>query len=196
MSEVKVPEGYKQTEVGVIPNDWEVVSLNDIASFGGGTTPPRMLYERYYARGIYPWVKTLDLNNSFIWNTEEHLTELTYTEISLKRHPIGTVLVAMYGGFNQIGRTGLLKVEASMNQALVAVIPKKEKLVSEYLLYNLNFNVDYWKEVASSSRKDPNITSNDVKSYLLAIPLKQELVHNQATYSLRRWQCRSGNNWK
>ena len=174
MSEVKVPEGYKQTEVGVIPNDWEVVSLNDIASFGGGTTPPRMLYERYYARGIYPWVKTLDLNNSFIWNTEEHLTELTYTEISLKRHPIGTVLVAMYGGFNQIGRTGLLKVEASMNQALVAVIPKKEKLVSEYLLYNLNFNVDYWKEVASSSRKDPNITSNDVKSYLLAIPLKQE----------------------
>ncbi len=174
MSEVKIPEGYKQTEVGVIPSDWEVVSLNDVASFGGGTTPPRKLYERYYARGTYPWVKTLDLNNSFIWNTEEHLTELTYTEISLKRHPIGTVLVAMYGGFNQIGRTGLLKVEASMNQALVAVIPKKEKLVSEYLLYNLNFNVDYWKEVASSSRKDPNITSNDIKSYLLAIPFKSE----------------------
>ena len=174
MSEAKIPEGYKQTEIGVIPNDWEVTCLNEVASFGGGTTPPRKLYERYYVRGTHCWVKTLDLNNSFIWNTEEHLTELAFSEVSLKRHPVGTVLVAMYGGFNQIGRTGLLKVEAAMNQALVAVIPKKEKLVAEYLLFNLNFNVNYWKEVASSSRKDPNITSNDVKKFLLAIPFKQE----------------------
>src|SRR5699024_7828684 len=51
---------------------------------------------------------------------------------------------------------------------------KNSKLVSEYLLFNLNYNVEYWKGVASSSRKDPNITSNDVKNYLLALPSKKE----------------------
>ena len=174
MSDSNVPVGYKNTEVGVIPEDWDVLNLSDIATFGGGTTPPRKFYERYYVGGSHAWVKTLDLNNSFIWGTEEQVTESAFNETSLKKHPAGTVLVAMYGGFNQIGRTGLLKIDAAMNQALVAVIPKREKLTAEYLLYNLNYNVDYWKEVASSSRKDPNITSNDVKRYLLPIPSKQE----------------------
>ena len=174
MSDANVQVGYKNTEAGVIPEDWDIVSLSDIATFGGGTTPPRKFYERYYVGGSHAWVKTLDLNNSFIWDTEEQVTESAFNETSLKKHPAGTVLVAMYGGFNQIGRTGLLKIDAAMNQALVAVIPKLEKLIAEYLLYNLNYNVDYWKEVASSSRKDPNITSNDVKRYLLPIPSKQE----------------------
>lgn len=161
---------FKNTEVGRIPTDWEVVSLKDVASFGGGTTPPRKDFEKFYASGVHPWVKTLDLNDGYISTTEEKVTEAALSETSLKMHPAGTVLVAMYGGFNQIGRTGLIQVSAAINQALVAVITKKERLVPAYLLNLLNYKVDYWKTVASSSRKDPNITSNDVKSFLLPLP--------------------------
>lgn len=168
-----IPQGYKQTEIGVIPEDWEVLTLKKLCYFGGGTTPSRNSYEKYYVAGDHHWVKTLDLNNSFIFDTEEKVTDTAISETSLKKHRSGTVLVAMYGGFNQIGRTGLLKVDATVNQALVAVLPS-QKLLSEYLLFNLNFYVDYWKSVASSSRKDPNITSNDIKSYLLAVPPKPE----------------------
>jgi len=169
-----IPAGYKQTEMGVIPEDWEVYFLHELANFGGGTTPLRAKYERYYQCGIHPWVKTLDLNNSVISITDECVTEKALQETSLKLHDIGSVLVAMYGGFNQIGRTGLLNVNAAINQALVAIIPKKGSLDSEYLLHNLNFNVDYWKGIASSSRKDPNITSNDVKAFKLPIPTIEE----------------------
>lgn len=176
MSEVKVPVGYKQTEVGVIPESWGVFTLEDIANFGGGTTPARDSYDKYYAYGTNPWVKTLDLNNGFLTSTDESVTDTALQEVSLKKHPAGSVLIAMYGGFNQIGRTGLLKMDASINQALVAVIPHKSKLTSEYLLYNLNYNVDYWKNVASSSRKDPNITSNDIKKYALPLPPKPEQI--------------------
>lgn len=174
MSEIKVPNGYKKTEIGIIPEDWEVFTLEDIANFGGGTTPARDSYDKYYAYGTNPWVKTLDLNNGFLTSTDESVTDTALQEVSLKKHPAGSVLIAMYGGFKQIGRTGLLKMDASINQALVAVIPHKSKLTSEYLLYNLNYNVDYWKNVASSSRKDPNITSNDIKKYALPLPLKPE----------------------
>lgn len=169
-----IPTGYKQTEVGLIPDDWHIYSLHELANFGGGTTPPRAQYEKYYQCGVHPWVKTLDLNNSVISITDECVTGIALQETSLKLHDIGSVLVAMYGGFNQIGRTGLLNANAAINQALVAITPKKGVLDSEYLLHNLNFNVDYWKGVASSSRKDPNITSNDVKEFKLPIPTIEE----------------------
>ena len=173
MEEQKIPEGYKQTEVGVIPDDWECGLLKEFATFGGGTTPSRSAYERYYSNGSHPWVKTLDLNNSIINVTEEKITSLALSEVSIVKHPKGTVLVAMYGGFNQIGRTGLLAEDSAINQALVAIRPQ-HRLSSNYLLFNLNYNVEYWKLVASSSRKDPNITSNDVKNYPLCLPPVEE----------------------
>ncbi|MEZ9822727.1 restriction endonuclease subunit S [Shewanella sp. 10N.286.45.A1] len=169
-----IPDGYKQTEVGVIPEDWDVSPLNEVCGFGGGTTPPRAQHDRYFVNGSNNWVKTTDLNNSLIDVSEEQITDLALSETGLKKHPVGSVLVAMYGGFNQIGRTGYITKPSAINQALVAVKPKPKKINSYYLLSELNYNVDYWKGVASSSRKDPNITSNDVKNYVIALPSIEE----------------------
>lgn len=169
-----VRAGYKQTEVGVIPEDWEVQSLLNLAHFGSGTTPSRLLLDRFYKKGIYFWVKTTDLNNNYINSTEEKISQLALNETCLVLHPVGTVLVAMYGGFNQIGRTGLLAIPATVNQALIAIKPNSEKLNSRFLLDYLNFNVEYWKSVASSSRKDPNITSSDIKAFKIAAPSLKE----------------------
>ena len=173
-SEQKIPSGFKQTDVGVIPEEWDVAPLFEICGFGGGTTPPRSQHDRYFVGGSNNWIKTTDLNNSLIGLSEEQITEVALSETGLKKHPVGTVLVAMYGGFNQIGRTGLITKPSAINQALVAVKPKPKKLNSYYLLSELNYNVDYWKGVASSSRKDPNITSNDVKNYKIALPSVEE----------------------
>lgn len=164
------PRGYKQTEVGIIPEDWRVDSIGNICILGSGTTPPRSMHKKYYENGIICWVKTGDLNNAWIHSTEELVTQFALNETSLKVYPTGTVLIAMYGGFNQIGRTGLLKVPSTVNQAITAIQSKERTLEPEYLLNYLNFKVDYWKTVASSSRKDPNITSTDVRKFLLPLP--------------------------
>ena len=79
----------------------------------------------------------------------------------------------MYGGFNQIGRTGLLVHEAACNQALSAIYPN-EKIDSYFLLTFLNHKVDDWKNFAASSRKDPNITKSDVLAFPLKYPVKEE----------------------
>ena len=79
----------------------------------------------------------------------------------------------MYGGFNQIGRTGLLVNEAACNQALSAIYPN-EKVNSFFLLTYLNHKVDDWKNFAASSRKDPNITKSDVLAFPLVYPSKEE----------------------
>jgi type I restriction enzyme S subunit len=162
-------------KVSVIPvsdscQAWISVALQEVATIKSGTTPARNLYDRFYRNGTINWVKTLDLNNGHITSTEEKITAAALSETCLRVLKPGTVLVAMYGGFNQIGRTGLLKISATVNQALSAIQPDCKLLNSEYLLQNLNYRVNYWKQIASSSRKDPNITGQDVKKYQLPIP--------------------------
>lgn len=167
---MKLKPGYKQTEVGVIPKDWNIVEIDEISKTSSGTTPARSQGERYFKNGEFHWIKTMDLNNSLIEDTEEKVTALALKETCLQMYPIGTVLVAMYGGFNQIGRTGLLGIAASVNQALAAIQLERKKVEPRFLLNTLNYRVEYWKSVASSSRKDPNITSNDVKHFKFPLP--------------------------
>jgi type I restriction enzyme S subunit len=160
----------RSTEIGDIPGDWAICSIGEIASSSSGTTPPRSQFDRYYAQGSHAWVKTLDLTNGEVYSTDEAVTDLALQETNLRLYPAGSVLVAMYGGLRQIGRTGLLRTPAAVNQAITAIQPADGRLVPEYLLAVLNYRVDDWKSVASSSRKDPNITGADVRSFKVAMP--------------------------
>ncbi len=165
--------GNKHTPLGWIPENWEVKEIGEIGKLSSGTTPFRQRYDDFFLNGTIPWVKTTDLNNSSITMTEECVTEKALNDTSLRVYPINSILVAMYGGFNQIGRTGILKVAATVNQALT-VIQLFEEYVPKYILECLNHRVGYWKNFAGSSRKDPNITSKDVADFPIIIATHNE----------------------
>ena len=152
--------------------DWIQEKIGQIFEVTSGSTPLRS-DNRFFENATIPWVKTTDLNNSLIIKTEEKISEIALKETSVKVLPKNTVFVAMYGGFNQIGRTGLLVNEAACNQALSAIYPN-EKVNSFFLLTYLNHKVDDWKNFAASSRKDPNITKSDVLAFPLVYPSKEE----------------------
>jgi type I restriction enzyme, S subunit len=161
MAATKNTKPFYNTE---IPSDWEELKLKNIGKITSGTTPLRSNLD-YHTGGTIPWVKTTDLNNSLILETEEKITEFALQETSLRIYPKQTVLVAMYGGFNQIGRTGILGIEATINQALSAITIDKNEVDPIYLLNWLNAKVGHWKNLAGSSRKDPNINSKDVGDF-------------------------------
>jgi type I restriction enzyme, S subunit len=152
----------------------KVKKISEIAVIKSGSTPLRSENDRYFKGGTIPWVKTMDLNNNFIYQTNELITETAIKESSCSIFPVGTILVAMYGGFNQIGRTGLLKIEAAINQAISAIQLDEKVAVPEYILHYLNARVNYWKRFAASSRKDPNITRNDVCKFPVLLPSVDE----------------------
>ena len=168
MANKTLPQGYKDSPLGIIPKEWEVKRLGDIAEISSGTTPLRAKLI-FYKNGIIHWVKTTDLNNGLLTNTEELISKEALEQTSLKLLQKGTVLVAMYGGFNQIGRTAILGIPATINQALSALVCK-EHTKAKYVLEWLNFRVNDWKKLAASSRKDPNITRNDVAKFPIIIP--------------------------
>src|SRR5258706_1565106 len=169
-----IPSGYKPSPLGLIPANWDVVKIKDIGKITSGTTPLRS-ESKFHINGNVYWVKTTDLNNSTIIETEEKITEFALNETSLKIYPKETVLVAMYGGFNQIGRTGILGIGATINQALSAITVDKSETNPKFLLYWFNAKVGLWKNLAGSSRQDPNITSKDVGDFpFIKIPLKEQ----------------------
>ncbi len=162
----------------MVPNGWNQTHLENIAKIKSGSTPLRAKQDLYFSEDGTPWVKTLDLNNSEIIKTDERITELALKETSCSILPTNTVLVAMYGGFNQIGRTGLLMQPSAINQALSGLILNLEIADPKYVLNYLNGNVEQWKRYAASSRKDPNITRQDVCSFEILLPplLEQQKI--------------------
>ena len=154
---------------------WEEKKIGEIFNVTSGTTPLRS-NQNYFSNGVINWVKTTDLNNSILDKTEEKISEIALNETSLKVLPKNTLFVAMYGGFNQIGRTGLLNMEATCNQALAAILPDKSQNPF-YLLTYLNYSFEYWKGIAASSRKDPNITKQDVLDFECFFPSLPEQTH-------------------
>ncbi|QXE85563.1 restriction endonuclease subunit S [Geomonas nitrogeniifigens] len=142
--------------------------IGDIAKVVAGGTPPRGV-ERYY-RGAIPWVKTLDLNNGIVDETEETITEEGLRSIRGDVNPPGTVMVAMYGGAGTIGKSGVLRINAATNQAVASVLPNPDCFDSEFLHYQLMYLRSEWMQFSQGNRKDPNINKSVVEGMLIWLP--------------------------
>ena len=130
----RVPPGYRQTEVGVIPEDWEVKAVYEIATVSSGGTPSRS--NLAYWEGNIPWATTAQINFNEISTFEQFITEDGLRNSAAKMFPAGTLLVAMYGQGKTRGKIGILGVEATTNQACAAIVLDKnisQDYVFQYL---------------------------------------------------------------
>lgn len=158
---------FKQTEIGLIPEDWKVVSISKIAETSSGGTPSRSI-KRYY-NGTIRWITTSELKDSRIYDSIEHITEEAVQNSSAKMFPKGTILMAMYGA--TIGKLGILEVCSTTNQACCAIICHDIKNI--YLFYYLFFiRKDIILQGCGAGQ--PNISQNIVKNINIRLPEKIE----------------------
>lgn len=129
--------GFKQTEIGVIPEDWEVVRLRDVAGYmkAGGT--PRRSIEKYW-NGNIPFVKIEDITavDKYLYTTKERITEDGLKNSSAWLVPEDSILLSMYAS---IGEVAITKVPLAMNQAILAIIPD-DTMEVEFLFYCLKYH--------------------------------------------------------
>ena len=116
-----------------LPKGWGWRRLGDIGDWGAGTTPNRRTPE-YYEGGTIPWLKSGELNDGYISDSEEYVTQLALEKTSLRLNKPGDVLIAMYGA--TIGKLGMLEIEATTNQACCACTPFSQ-VYNRYLFYYL-----------------------------------------------------------
>ena len=126
---------FKKTELGEIPEEWRVVRLGEIAELKSGGTPSRKKPE-YWENGVIPWVKSGELNDEVIYETEEKITEKAVRESSAKILPKGTLLFALYGK-GTVGKTAILGIEATTNQAVCGILPRNNAFVPRFMQYYL-----------------------------------------------------------
>jgi len=158
--------------LGEIPEHWEVKKLKWRHQTTSGGTPKTSDPENY--DGEIPWLRTLDLNNNHVVNCEIKITEKALSESSAKVVPKKSVLVAMYGGAGTIGKSGLLRFDAAINQAICAILPN-EKTIPDFLHYFIMFFRPYWMVGAEGTRRDPNISQDDIKNReFLFPPIKEQ----------------------
>ncbi|WP_066403424.1 restriction endonuclease subunit S [Aliarcobacter cryaerophilus] len=162
---------FKDSELGRIPESWEVVKLPEITvKITSGGTPSRAKPE-YYENGTVNWIKTGELRDCYIYDSEEKITEEAVINSSAKKFPVDTLLIAMYGA--TIGRTAYLKVESSTNQACCAIIFNPEKA-------NTHFYWQYFlfiREILISKgcgAGQPNISQGIIKDLSIPCPPLEE----------------------
>jgi len=107
--------------LGRISVGWNVVNFGELYITSSGGTPSRKVAE-YYG-GAHPWIKTRELNDGFILETEETITDLGLIKSSAKLFPENTVILAIYGA--TIGKLGILSMPSATNQACVAILQKE-----------------------------------------------------------------------
>ena len=124
-----IPARRKQTKAGVIPKDWEITSLGDIATIATGSTPPTQDLANYGDE--YPFVSPVDIGEAkYVTNTEKRLSKKGFT-IS-RRFPAGSILFVSIG--STIGKCGIAPIELASNQQINAIFPSPSFSV-DYLYY-------------------------------------------------------------
>lgn len=78
-----VPEGYKQTEVGVIPEDWEVLSLGELGTFKNGINKGA----NDFGYGL-PFVNLMDVFGKPAISNTDHLGLINSTELDRKEYSL------------------------------------------------------------------------------------------------------------
>lgn len=99
-----------------IPRTWAWVRFGELGDWGAGATPARG--NASYYGGTMPWFKSGELNDAYVQDAEEHVTELALRECSLRVNQPGDVLIAMYGA--TIGKVALARSTCTTNQAVCA----------------------------------------------------------------------------
>jgi len=112
-------------------------SLDSICKrISSGGTPSRRNADYFSTTADgHLWVKSKELLDCAIEQTEERISDAGLNHSSAKYYPPHTVLVAMYGA--NVGQLGWLRKSATVNQAICALVIDEKKADWRFVFYSL-----------------------------------------------------------
>ncbi|MFH0876202.1 MAG: N-6 DNA methylase [archaeon] len=159
----KVVDSYKPSFR--IDKDWDIIELGNVCKTSSGGTPLKSKNE-YFENGTIPWINSGEVSQGFIYAAEKFITEDGLKNSSAKIFPKNTVLVAMYGA--TVGKVGILKIDASTNQAICGIYPD-EKHIPEFLFYYLLGLTDMLIKMSTGGAQ-PNISQQIIRNLKIPLP--------------------------
>ena len=150
-----------------IPANWAWARMGQIGDWGAGSTPQRG--NANYYNGNILWLKTGELNNGIVYDTEEKITQKAFQDCSLRMNKIGDVLIAMYGA--TIGKLAIVGEDLTTNQACCGCTPYL--IYNWYLFYFLMASRDSFIKKGEGGAQ-PNISRVKLVEHLIPLPPLKE----------------------
>ena len=148
-----------------IPNTWLWARIKTLYKTTSGGTPEKG-HPEYYG-GTIPWAKVGDLEDMFLSEAEEKITDAGLEHSSAKIFPEDTILIAMYCN-DAIGKSSILTSPMCTNQAICGLYPNP-LLNKEYVYYAVQANRKRLQE-QSAGGAQKNINQKIVNELIIPIP--------------------------
>jgi len=164
-NDTQVKPGYKRTEIGVIPDDWEVKTIDDVATVVGGGTPSTTC-SSFWSGGSINWFTPTEIGlNKYVFSSKKKITEDGLKNSSARILPEKTILLTSRAG---IGDLAILQTSSTTNQGFQSMI-SKDIINNEFLYYLMSISKKKILEKASGSTF-LEISPNNLKSIQIPLP--------------------------
>ena len=156
-----------------VPEGWIETDINSICTkINAGGTPNRKKTE-YWNNKDVKWFKTKELQDCWLYDSEEYISQKGLENSSAKIFPENTILMAIYAS-PTLGRLGILTNEACCNQAALCMIANEEIISYQWLYLKLLELREYFNSVARGAGQQ-NISADVVKNKNIVLPPKSLL---------------------
>jgi type I restriction enzyme S subunit len=171
---MEVRPGYKLTEVGLIPEDWEVKTLSELGTVVRGGSPRPAGDPRFFNGNYIPWLTVAALTNipdhqQRVTETASFLTEAGSRQS--RRLASGTLIIANSGA--TLGVTKLLGVDCCANDGIAAIIAQHSGDRS-FLGFYVNTRLRELREVIATGNGQPNLNTGLIGKIIVPFPSSQE----------------------
>ena len=148
-----------------IPNSWAWVKLGDICKISSGGTPSRNEAE-FWENGTIPWLKIADIKDDYVNSSSEFITQKGLENSSAKIFKKGTLLFTI---FATLGEVAILNIDASTNQAIVGLTPKKDNYITKFIFFALK-NIKNSVNLIGRGATQKNINQTILKNFYIPLP--------------------------
>lgn len=167
-------EGYKQTEVGEIPEDWGVRAIGELGEVVRGGSPRPAGDPRYFNGNFIPWLTvasltTISKNQSYVCSTKSCLTE----EGSKKSRVLekGTLIISNSGA--TLGVAKILGLRCCANDGIAALLNQRAG-DKPFLIQYINTKTKYLHDIVASGNGQPNLNTDLIRQIKVPFPSEYE----------------------
>lgn len=163
-------EPQKETEIGPVPESWEIVPLGSLGRIGNGSTPKKSVHD-YWEGGTFPWLTSAKVYDRDIEAADQFVTKTALDECHLPIVKPGAVLIAITGQGKTLGHCAVLRIEATINQHVAYLQTDTSKADPGFIRGYLETQYDYLRQVAAGGGSTKGaLTCSFLRSLPLPLP--------------------------
>ena len=158
---------FKDSPIGKIPEEWDVVRLGQVTKVVQGFAFPIKYQTKN--QGKYPFVKVGDMNSSekYIKEAEFFIDEEDLKRMKVKIYPSGTIIFPKIGMAIYLNKFRILSVSGTIDNNVAGLIPS-DKVDPEFLFYWLSGKLDLVR--LSGRTTAPSIKKSTIQRVSIPLP--------------------------